>query len=146
MRTMRRRIWLAAIAAAGLAGCGGSLADTRRAGRRQGRLRAPRRGLVGNRRRRAARRPRHEPLPGQARGAGRRSGVPVPAIPDAAACTGIGIRVHVMIDGTEVPRLPDDGWTFIDATETSIELHGTACERASQSPTGVTIYFTFYLP
>lgn len=66
-------------------------------------------------------------------------------IPDAATCTGLGIRVHVLIDGVEVPQLPDDGWTFIDATETSVELHGAACDRATQSPTGVTISFTFYL-
>jgi hypothetical protein len=67
-------------------------------------------------------------------------------IADAAACTGPGIRVHVLIEGEEVPRLPDDGWTFIDATETSIELQGAACERASRSPPGVTISFTSYLP
>ena len=68
------------------------------------------------------------------------------SIPNVAACTGLGIRVHVLIDGAEVPQLPDDGWTFVDATETSIELHGAACARATQSPTGVTIVFTSYLP
>jgi hypothetical protein len=70
-------------------------------------------------------------------------------IPDAGVCTGIGIRVHVVIDGFEVPPLwptMDDGWTFTDETETAIELHGAACERAAESPTGVIIRFTFYLP
>jgi hypothetical protein len=69
-------------------------------------------------------------------------------IPDAAVCTGIGIRVRVLIDGAEVPQLwppATDGWTYTDASETAIELHGAACERAGQPPTAVTIWFTFFL-
>ena len=63
-----------------------------------------------------------------------------------AACTGLGIRVRVLIDGAELPQLPDDGWTYADAGETSIELHGAACARANQPPTVVTLRFAFYLP
>jgi hypothetical protein len=63
-----------------------------------------------------------------------------------AACTGDGIRVHVLIDGAELPQLADDGWTFAGGGETSIELHGAACDRANQSPTAVTLRFTSYLP
>jgi hypothetical protein len=142
---MRRRIWLAAIAAAGLAGCGGSLVTPDAPVVDRGVFVLPDAGWSGTGDAAPLDGPGMNPCPDKR--AERVDGAACQfSIPDAAACTGIGIRVHVMIDGTEVPRLPDDGWTFIDATETSIELHGTACERASQSPTGVTIYFTFYLP
>jgi len=45
-----------------------------------------------------------------------------------------------------VPRDASIGWTYTDATEASIELHGAACDLANQSATGVTIKFRILLP
>ena len=66
-------------------------------------------------------------------------------VPDASGCQSLGARIGVFIDGVQVPQDPDNGWTYTDATEASIELHGTACELANQSATGVTIRFHIIL-
>jgi len=148
----RPRIGLGGVAvAAVLAGCGGSLTST---GAPAADAAAPREGGIGGFSRPDALRPPDD-IAFDARAMNlcpNKIAEPVDgtscqfSIPDVAACTGFGIRVHVMIDLAEVPMLPDDGWTFTDATETVVELHGAACDRAHQSATGVTIFFTFYLP
>lgn len=67
-------------------------------------------------------------------------------LPDAPVCRNLGARIAVYIDGAKVPQDPSNGWTYTDATEASIELHGAACELANQSATGVTIRFRILLP
>ncbi len=37
--------------------------------------------------------------------------------------------VHIYMDGQEVPRDPTNGWEYADASRTSIELYGEACDR-----------------
>ena len=62
-------------------------------------------------------------------------------IPNAAVCRSFGARMFVIIGGAHVPEDPSNGWTYTDATEATIELHGAACDLANQSATGVMIEF-----
>jgi hypothetical protein len=144
MRTLRGRIWLAAMTAAGLVGCGGSLTAPDASVVDSSVFALPDAGGPGIRDAPPLDGAGMNPCPDQI--AERVDGTScLFLILNAAVCTGIGIRVQVIIDGQEVPQVADDGWTYADAAATSIELHGAACEGANRSLTGATIRFAFYL-
>jgi len=54
-------------------------------------------------------------------------------------------RIRVNVDGADIPRDPShlNGWDFVDATQTSVEIYGPACEALTTDPPHtVTIAFS----
>ena len=54
-------------------------------------------------------------------------------------------RIRVRVDGTDIPRDPThlNGWDFVDATQTSVEVYGPACDALmTDPPHTVTIAFS----
>jgi len=52
-------------------------------------------------------------------------------------------RIGVLVDDSQVPMSPSEGWTYSDASNTAIELHGQVCsDLMSGAAMTVAIYFT----